>query len=251
LDFNYFRLLKHKVENTMANKSKNMFEIRRILQLLKSGQSERAIAKQLSMGRNTVGYYKKQFKLSGKSHSLLLLLEDHELSKIVHKEQSGSRKDERYERLAPLLGHCVNELKRRGVTRYLLWREYRAKDTDGYSYPQFCEHMSTYLDIKSAVMHLEHRPGEKAEIDFAGGKMCYLDEDTGHLIDCPVLVAILPYSGYTYAMALADASLKHLVPALGQCMEYFQGVPRCVVSDNMKQIVKKSSRYEPSFTDLA
>lgn len=228
-----------------------MLQIRRILQLLEGGQSERSIALQVSMSRNTVSYYKKQFRESERSLSELLSLKDHELSKIIYKEQSGCRKDSRYERLAPNLSTYVSELKRRGVTRQLLWQEYRDKDADGYSYQQFCEHLNTYLEVKSAVMHLDHRPAEKAEIDFAGGKMCYLDEDTGQLVECPILVGILPYSGYTYAQALSDASLEHLIPALGNCMEYFEGVPQCVLSDNMKQIVKKTNRYEPSFTDLA
>jgi transposase len=235
----------------MANKPISMLQIRRIIQLIESGLSNRKIASQLSISRNTVDYYKKQFRLSEKSYSELSALQDHELSKIVFKEQCGSRKDERHDRLAPQLGHFVSELNRRGVTRYLLWQEYREKDPDGYSYQQFCEHLNTYLDVKNAVMHLEHKPGEKAEIDFAGGKMSYVNQSTGEVIDCPILVAVLPYSGYTYAQALPDASQNYLIPALGQCLEYFQGVPQCVVTDNMKQMVKKTSRYEPSFTDLA
>jgi len=228
-----------------------MLQIRRILQLMESGFSSRKIASQLSISRNTVDYYKKQFSLSEKSYIELSALQDHELSKIVFKEQCGSRKDERHDRLAPQLGGLASELTRRGVTRYLLWQEYREKDPSGYSYQQFCEHLNTYFDVKNAVMHLEHKPGEKAEIDFAGGKMSYVDHSTGEVIDCPILVAVLPYSGFTYAQALPDASQKYLIPALGQCMEYFQGVPQCVTTDNMKQMVKKTSRYEPAFTDLA
>lgn len=235
----------------MANKPKNMLQIRRILQLIESGLSSRKIASQLSISRNTIDYYKKQFRLSGKSISEVSAIQDHELSKIVYKEQSGSRKDLRHDRLAPQIAHFVSELNRRGVTRYLLWQEYREKDPQGYSYQQFCEHLNTYLDVKNAVMHLEHKPGEKAEIDFAGGKMSYVNPETGEVMNCPILVAALPYSGYTYAQALPDASQKYLIPALGKCMEYFQGVPQCVVTDNMKQMVKKTSRYEPSFTDLA
>ncbi len=34
-------------------------------------------------------------------------------------------------------------------------------------------------------------------------------------------------------------------------MNYFGGVPNSVKTDNMKQIVKKSDRYEPSFDELA
>lgn len=113
------------------------------------------------MSRNTIDYYKKQFQLSGKRYEELLALENQELSKIIYKEQSGCRKDSRFDRLAPELNNLIQELKRRGVTRYLLWQEYRQKDPDGYSYQQFCEHLNTHLDVQSAVMHFEHKPGEK------------------------------------------------------------------------------------------
>lgn len=235
----------------MANKPKNMLQIRKILQLLESGHSNRAIASHLGMSRNTLDYYKRQFSASGKSYYELLALADHELPKVIYKEQSGARKDSRYDRLAPQLNSLIMELSRRGVTRYLLWKEYREKDPEGYSYQQFCEHLNTQLDVKSAVMHLDHKPGEKIEIDFAGGKMCYLDENTGELVECPVLVAVLPYSGYMYAQALPDATQKYLIAALGACLEYFQGVPECVLTDNMKQMVTRASRYEPAFSELA
>ena len=169
----------------------------------------------------------------------------------MYKSKTSSKKDERYERLAPLLAEYVKELSRRGVTRLLLWKEYRRKDPDGYSYQQFCEHINTYLQVNSAVMHLEHKPAEKLEIDFAGGKMYYVDKQNGEIIECPVLIAVLPFSGYTYAEAMVDMSLDHLIPALGRCMEYYGGTPESVLSDNLKQMVKRSNRYEPRFTDLA
>lgn len=235
----------------MANKPKTMLQIRRMLQLLEAGKSNRKIARQISISRNTVDYYVKRFRSTHKRYPELLALNDQELSGVVYQELTSARKDVRYERLAPQLNDLIKELPRRGVTRLLLWKEYRQKDPDGYSYQQFCEHINTYLQIHSASMHLSHKPAERAEIDFAGGKMFYVDKQTGDLTECPVLVGILSYSGLTYAEALPSMELCYLIPALGRCMEYFGGVPECVLSDNMRQMVKKSNRYEPSFTDLA
>jgi hypothetical protein len=50
-------------------------------------------------------------------------------------------------------------------------------------------------------MHLEHNPGELLEIDFAGSKLHYVNED-GEIIECPVLVAVLPFSGYSFRRSL-------------------------------------------------
>ena len=60
----------------------------------------------------------------------------------------------------------------------------------------------------------------------------------------------MPYSGYSYIAALPDASLPHLVKALNGCLGYFGGVPASLKTDNMKQMVSKSCRYEPVFTDM-
>ena len=235
----------------MANKPIKMLQIRRMLQLLQAGNSQREVARQVSISRNTVDFYVKRFREAQKSYAELLALSDQDLSGIIFRENVISRKDNRYERLAPQLNELIKELSRRGVTRLLLWQEYRQRDPDGYSYQQFCEHIHTYLQVNSASMHLSHKPAERAEIDFAGKKMTYVDKQTGERIECPVLIGILSYSGLTYAEALPNMELNYLIPALGRCMEYFGGVPENILTDNMKQMVKKSNRYEPSFTDMA
>lgn len=70
------------------------------------------------------------------------------------------------------------------------------------------------------------------------------------LIACPVNVAILPFSGYGYVEALPDAKLPQVVKALNHTIEYFGGVPLTVKSDNMRQWVSRSCKYEPVFTDM-
>jgi hypothetical protein len=99
-------------------------------------------------------------------------------------------------------------------------------------------------------MHFQHKPADVMMVDFAGDSLSYVLKETGEVISCPVLVCVLPYSGYSYVSALVNASLVHVVKALNECLNYFQGVPHSFKSDNMKQIVTKSCRYEPTFTDM-
>lgn len=236
----------------MANKAITMLQIRRLLQLLISGVSERQIATELGMSRNTIATYVKRFKSSENSFADLLSLSDEELGNLCYNHSVESRKDQRYGRLAPKLSFFLSELNRTGVTRQLLWEEYRRDDPDGYSYQQFCEHLNTYYQIKAAVMPpLVHKPGSVVQIDFAGQKLSYIEKSTGEVIECPVLVAVLPYSSYTYVEALHNATLDQLIGALNRCIQYFGGVPASILTDNMKQMVTKSDRYEPSFTELA
>lgn len=227
-----------------------MLQIKRVLQLLQSGKSHRQIAKEVNISRNTVKDYSLKFIRSKLSNSALLELDDHELTDFLFAPKETPPKDERYRRLTPDLPFYLKELNRTGVTRLLLWKEYCEKDSDPYCYQQFCYHLNTHHKIDSATMHFVHVAGEKAEIDFAGKKLSYVDRHTGEIIPCPVFVAVLPYSGYTFVAALRNASNDHLIPAMDDCIEAFGGVPVHMVTDNMKQTVKSANRYEPAFTEV-
>ena len=234
----------------MANRPKAMVHIRSILQLLTQGHSKRHVARILDISRNTVDGYCSSIVQCGHTFSSAMALDDDELGSVVYKKQVQVRQLERFEGLAPDLKMLVGELSKRGVTRLLLWHEYKAKNPSGYGYSQFCELIRNYQAVNSSVMYLEHKPGDTMQIDFAGGKLSYVDEH-GQVILCPVLVAVFPYSQYTYAEALHDMTQASLLPCLGRALAFFGGVPKQVLSDNLKQMVTKSDRYEPVFNDLA
>jgi transposase len=234
----------------MANKTISMLQIRKILQLLERHISQREIAGQIGISRNTLAGYLRRFRNSGLSNVQLLELTDEQLKVHVFEEPVIAPRDTRYEVLAPRLPALIKELNRTGVTRYLLWQEYCREVSDPYSYQQFCFHITSHLRIHTAVMHFEHTPGQRAEMDFAGEFLSYVDRNSGEIIKCPVLVGVLTFSGYTYVEPLVSAQLQHLVPAMNECAQYFEGVPVHWVSDNMAQVVKSANRYEPAFTQL-
>jgi Transposase and inactivated derivatives len=98
-------------------------------------------------------------------------------------------------------------------------------------------------------MRIIHQPAQQVMVDFAGDQLCYVDRDTGAIVYCPVLVAVLPFSDYTYAIALPDAAIPQVITALNGCLRFFGGVPFSLKTDNMKQVVNKPCRYEPVFTE--
>lgn len=234
----------------MANKSINMVQIRRILQLHNSGTSRLQIATGLQMHRKTVTDYLNKFEASGKTCDELLALNDQALSDIVFSKPAPT-KDFRFDILFKQFPYLVSELKKAGVTRSLLWEEYLAEQPDGYRYTQFCEHLSQYCKQNRATMHFSHVPGDCLQIDFAGKKLRYIDRETGEIIQCPVLVCTLPFSNFSYVEALPAAGGPHLFAAMNRCLEFLGGVPKNILSDNMKQYVIKNSRYEFTFQELA
>lgn len=94
-------------------------------------------------------------------------------------------------------------------------------------------------------MVLDHQPGEKLFIDFAGKKLHYVDTHPGEQIECQVFVACLLYSDYSFAMAVNSQSSENFLYALSCCLQNLWGVPQALVPDNLKAAVIKASKYEP------
>ena len=228
-----------------------MLQVRRILQLLSDGHSKRDVSRQIGSSRNTIDSYETRFILSGKSYNELLQLPDTELTVLVYPRKASKEPDLKRKHLNEHLDYFLNELGRTGVTRELLWDEYRQGASDSYSYSRFCDILSRHRGKKSPVYHNTYTPGELTEIDFAGKKMSYVDRSTGEIVECPVLVCTLPYSSFSYIEPLVSSRMEHLVPALNRAVEYFGGATRVTLTDNMRQMVTQANRYEPTFTLLA
>ncbi|MEO0726718.1 MAG: IS21 family transposase, partial [Bacteroidota bacterium] len=76
------------------------------------------------------------------------------------------------------LDHWVKELKRVGVTRQLLWQEYRQAYPEGYGYSQFCERLRRYIERRDLTMVLSHPPAQAMYLDFAGKRLQWVDRTT-------------------------------------------------------------------------
>jgi transposase len=235
----------------MANQVIIMQQIRALIQLLEKGYSLRGIATQLGISRQPVTLYAARLKSAPHTLAELRQLSDADLAAIVYTpaaqpDQTGNERRLEFNNRIPYL---LNELKRTGVTRLLLWEEYRKECKDPFRYTQFCILLKEAAKPTIATMHLVHAPAAMVMVDFAGDKMQYVDRQTGELVSCPVLVCVLPFSMYSFAMALTDATIPQVIKALNGCLKYFQGVPQSLKTDNMKQVVTKSCRYEPRFSE--
>ena len=238
-------------KDTMANKSISMTQVRRIIQLKAEGLSKLKISGSLHIHRATLDSYLSKLEVTGKSYAELLQCNDEQLTALVYNNPTGPMADDRINDLKKHMGYFKAELSRVGVTRKTLWEEYHAANPEGYRYTQFCEHFARHIKISKATMHLSHRAGEYLQIDFAGKNLHYIDIQTGEIISCPVLICTLPYSGYTYVEALSSAKQEPLFCSLSLSQEFFGGVARNTLTDNMRQIVGKNQRYEYSFQELA
>ena len=104
-------------------------------------------------------------------------------------------------------------------------------------------------------MHLEHKPGETLQVDWAGQTAGLVDTDTGELIAAYVFVAVLPYSGYAYVEAFLDMKQEAWITAHVNAYRFFGGVTRILTPDNLKTGVVRNTRDEvvlnKSYQELA
>ncbi|ABL65941.1 IS21 family transposase [Chlorobium phaeobacteroides] len=236
----------------MANKALTMLQVRRILKLLMEECSQREIHRSTGIHRVTIKSYLHRFTSSGKPFSELYALSDYDLSVLVHPPRSTKTSDERYADLQPQLQRFSDELNKTNshVTKQVLWEEYLQDRPTGYQYSQFCYHVDQYIKQHAVTMPQQHEPGYRLQIDFAGDPLWIIDPLTRERIKCPVLVCTLPCSSFFYVEPLSSCRQEHLIPALNRALAYFGGVPKNILSDNMKQVVTTASRYEPVFNDL-
>ena len=106
----------------MANKIIKMSVLRQIITLKNNGLSNRAISGQLGLSRKTTNKYIGFVQQNDLSPQSLLELSDAELSALVRPAASESLTDH-HQLLYSYFPVVEKELKRVGVTRYVLWQE--------------------------------------------------------------------------------------------------------------------------------
>src|SRR3990167_9430653 len=137
------------------------------------------------------------------------------------------------------------ELRRKGMTLRLLWREYRDQYADGLGYTQFCKRYKEYAKSISPVMRQVYKAGEKTFVDYAGMTVPWLDPATGEIHEAQIFVGCLGASQFMFVEATATQQLPDWIQSHTRMFECFGGVPAILVPDNLKSGVTKSHRYDP------
>ncbi len=137
------------------------------------------------------------------------------------------------------------ELRRPGVTLQLLHIEYLERHPDGYQYTKFCNHYREWLAKRSPTMRQTHAAGDKTFIDYSGKKPRIVDAATGESTEVELYVAVLGASNYTFAEATYTQQVPDFIASSARAFEFFGGVSRATVPDQLKSAVTVADRYEP------
>ncbi len=228
----------------MAQNKLTMRQIQEILRLKHQNQlSVREIARSCGLPASTVGDYLKRAAAAGLSWPLPEGQSEAELLQRLLATPAATRSQN--EPVLPDWPHIHQELARKSVTLQLLWQEYRQTQPEGYGYSRFCELYRAWAGTLDPVLRQIHLPGEKMFVDWAGQTVEIHNAQDGSVSAGHLFVAVLGASNKTYAEAFENEQLAAWITAHCHAWDFFQGVARVTVPDNLKTGVIRPCRYEP------
>jgi transposase len=229
----------------------NMKKIRDIVRLhFDSGMSTNQIAKTICVARSVVQECIRRVKSEGLNWPLPTELDDFQLERLLYSSPKALTSVG-----LPDWSYVNQELRRKGVTRELLWLEYQEKEQSKdkevaiLSYPQFCRLYKEWSKKLNLVMRQEHLAGDKLFVDFAGPTIPIIDSSTGEVTKAQIFVAVLGATNYTYIEACSSQNIESWIAAHIHTFEFLGGVPELVIPDNLKSGVIKPDWFEPELNE--
>jgi transposase len=227
----------------MAGRRCDVLDVREMLRRLRLGESARAVAKGLGVSRNTVREYVAWFEaekfLPGDTEALPAAAELHERLARAEPVQQPPRlmayRDE------------IGELVGAGLQVKVAWERFSAAHPDvRASYTAFRRFVRRYVDERPrrAVVRLEVGPGDEAQVDF--GYAGLIPRAAGEVpAKTWVFVMTLSHSRHQYVELVHDQTVGTWLSLHRNAFQFFGGVPRKVVLDNLKAGIVKASVTDP------
>jgi transposase len=230
----------------MAKRKLSMRKVKQILRLkLQADLSDRATARSVKASRDTVREYLDRAKAADLlTWDQIKDMAESDLEKLLFPPRTGDLESNSYR--LPDWKEIHQELRRKGVTRHLLWHEYLQEDpATAYQYSQFCNLFSQWQSKLPAEMVQTYKGGEYLFVDYSGLTVPWTDRNTGEEKKAQIFVTALGASSYIYAEAQIGQALECWIKGHVNALNFLGGVPEVVVPDNLKSGVKSPSYYEP------
>lgn len=221
-----------------------MHDYKTILKYHYEGKSQRFIASILKMSRNTVS----DIINTAESISLDSVKADTLSNEEIYRLLYPDTRSEFTTYLVPDYETIHKELLKPGVTLQLLWEEYvesaRSLNRPFYHRSYFFEQYKNYVSRNSLTMHINHKPGDKMQVDWDGKTLCVTDRNTGEVSIAYVFVATLPFSMKSYVRACPNMKIDEWIICHIEAYKYFDGVSRLLIPDNLKTGVISHKKNE-------
>ncbi len=221
-----------------------MRKLREVLRLrLHADLSMRQIRDSLKLSLGAIQKVTRKAEEMGLDWKAIEQLDDQQLAGQFYPE-SDTRPSDQFQ--LPNWVEVYQELKRKGVTKLLLWEEYTQHYPNRcYSYSQYCTLYQDWQKKQRRSMRQTHKAGEKLFVDYAGQTVPIVSNSTGEIKTAQIFVAVLGASNYTFCEATWSQKLPDWINSHVRAFNFIGGVPTMVVPDNLKSAVTKACRYDP------
>jgi transposase len=236
----------------MAGRRLMTLDVRELLRRLRAGQPQREIAQDLRIARKTVAKYCALAREEGFLDGAMPSAEELDRRLAQRVRQPGALrqpfKAAAYER-------TIRDLRKRGVEMMAIYQ--RLRDDHGFSgsYSALRRFVVQMEDCgPEGFVRIEVAPGEEAQVDF-GFAGDAIDPLTDDIRRAWAFVMTLSYSRHQYSTLVFDQKIQTWLRCHREAFEYFAGVPRKIVIDNVKAAIVRAVVHDPvvqrSYRDFA
>jgi hypothetical protein len=223
-----------------------MHRLQEMVRLHRLGESSRAIARQLRMGRDTIRCYLRGLRRAGVLEGDAGdLPEAGVLVALIGEYLEPREPPQQISSVAPWMTD-VARLREKGAgpTAIHDWLRLHAPEYDGSlsAVKRLCRRLDLEAGPKptDVAIPVETAPGEVAQIDFVYAGKRY-DPERGVLRKTWLFVMTLGFSRHMCAELVFDQKIATWIELHVHAFEFFGGVPRVIVPDNLKAAVIRAA----------
>jgi transposase len=231
----------------MARREVTMNEIVEMIYRWHQGAGFKSIRRSLGFDRKTVRKYVELAQAAGVSRGSPFPAESEMIAKLKKATSSCLlRETPAQDILSPYREWMKELLKTEHMTAKQVWRLLREKADISVSYPTVKRYLRAQFDfgVVSASVRLEVEPGSQAQVDFGYAGMM-MDPLTGRERRTWAFIMTLSYSRYRFVRFVFRQDVPSWIDCHRRAFDFFGGVPRSVVLDNLKPGVVKADIYDP------
>jgi transposase len=216
-----------------------MNDIRDVLERVRRGQSDRAIAQDLHLSRVTVRKYRETFAGLAEAGT------EQRLRELATRDR---RPAQTISTVAPYQT-VVEDLLERGVEITTIFDRLRRDHGYNGSYGSVLRFVRKLRPTTPEVtVRVQTGPGEEAQVDFgSAGK--FVDPASGQLRVAYVFVMTLSYSRHQYAELVFDQRIPTWLGLHRRAFASFGGAPAKIVLDNLKAAVLQAALHDPVLSE--
>jgi transposase len=222
----------------------NVVNQKKIVAEISKGHSFRQIAKKMQVSPTTVSILATKLKEVKLPINELLLLSNHEFIDILQ-----TRTVNNIENCKPLpeFDYINDQMKIRDMTLKQLWIEFKERVKNCVSYSRLAFLYRKWLKKLHPCMRQHFTAGQTLLVDFCGKTMPINDISTGKVRNVQIFVGVLGASSLITVIAVETQQTHDWLKCFTSTFDRIEGVPREIITDNLKAAVIKTGRNGTTF----